>query len=264
MKSTDKKIEQVEVKKKLKRKTVERYKKKVPRITTEEMIEVDRLMMEKYKIELIQMMENAGRNLACLVSHEFLGSKIPSEHIIVLAGTGGNGGGALVAARRLSAWGYNVKVCVTDKDNMTPVPGHQLDILQNMGVEIVPLDKLPAKKEIALVIDGIIGYSIIGDPIGLAAEMIHWANDQDAPIIALDTPSGIDLTEGIVHDPSIMAEATMTLALPKVGLFNPDVVPHRGKLYLADISVPPTLYAEPSLRISVGNIFKKGEILRLE
>ena len=69
-------------------------------LSTEEMIEVDRLMTDVLKIELMQMMENAGRNLARLCIDRFLHDP-QSKRVLVMAGTGGNGGGALVAARRL-------------------------------------------------------------------------------------------------------------------------------------------------------------------
>ncbi len=72
-----------------------------PKIDTPQMREVDRLMIEDYHIELIQMMENAGRCLAILTKERFFDGDVEGKHIIVLAGTGGNGGGALVAARRL-------------------------------------------------------------------------------------------------------------------------------------------------------------------
>ena len=82
----------------------------IPRLTTAQMIEVDRLMIEKYKIDLVQMMENAGRNLARLAQELYLPHGQTNQPIVVLAGTGGNGGGALVSARRLLSWGYKVQV----------------------------------------------------------------------------------------------------------------------------------------------------------
>ena len=86
---------------------------------------------------------------------------------------------------------------------------------------------------------------------------------QGTPILALDAPSGVDTTTGTVFTPAIQATATMTLALPKEGLRAPDAEKHVGELYLADISVPPALYAEPALGIQVGAVFAKDDILRL-
>ena len=77
-------------------------------LTTEQMIEVDRAMIEDSEIQLIQMMENAGRNLAHLARIRFLDGNPFGNYIIVLAGSGGNGDGALVAARRIQNYGAEV------------------------------------------------------------------------------------------------------------------------------------------------------------
>jgi NAD(P)H-hydrate epimerase len=75
----------------------------------------------------------------------------------------------------------------------------------------------------------------------------------------LDVPSGLDATTGEVGDPCIRATATLTLALPKTGFeARTDLV---GELYLADISIPPALYAGMGIRMPP--IFAQGSILRL-
>jgi len=237
----------------------------LPYVTTEQMIEVDRAMMQDYHIELIQMMENAGRNLAHLARIRFLDGIPQSKKVIVLAGTGGNGGGALVCARRLHIWGANVQVFVTRlAKDFTPVPAHQLDILQRMKVPIAhQADAITLVTSPMLIIDGLVGYSLKGAPRGSVANLIRWANAEPAPILALDAPSGVDTTTGSIFDPAIKATATMTLALPKAGLRSPGIADQVGELYLADISVPPSLYAEPSLALQAGNLFAESEILRL-
>ena len=243
---------------------IPRYKKVVPSLTTDQMIEVDRLMIEKYKIELIQMMENAGRSLALVAKARFFKNKPKGQKIIVLAGTGGNGGGAMVCARRLSSWGFQVEVYITDAQKMTPLPSHQLEILRNMDVHIGNPEDLSGIEEERLIIDGIIGYSLSGCPTGSAEIMIKWANESTATVLALDTPSGIDMTTGTVYEPAIKAKATLTLALPKKGLFADSVKPFRGILFLGDISVPPGLYREPTLKINVDNLFRRSDIIRID
>jgi NAD(P)H-hydrate epimerase len=224
------------------------------------MIEVDRAMIEDYKIELIQMMENAGRNLAHLARSRFLAGDPRGKRVVVLAGTGGNGGGALVCARRLHNYGASAQVVVTKQDTeFTAVPAHQLAILRQMQIPITTTISSTTTPD--LIIDGIIGYSLKGAPRSAAGEMIRWANRQDAPILALDTPSGVDTTSGMVFDPAIQATATMTLALPKKGLRVSDVKSLVGELYLADISVPPELYT--ALGLTIGPIFAESDIIRL-
>jgi NAD(P)H-hydrate epimerase len=236
----------------------------VPELTTEQMREVDRAMIEDYHIGLIQMMEIAGRHLAHLARARFLAGDPRARRVIVLAGTGGNGGGALVCARRLRTWGAQVQILVTKPDaEFAPVPARQLDILRQMQVPVALSDALEKVEPADLVVDGVIGYSLNGAPAGAAAKLIRWANAQAAPVLALDVPSGIDATTGTAYDPVIQATATMTLALPKVGLRTPGVEKQVGELYLADIGVPAELYAEPALGIHVGPIFSQDEIVRL-
>ena len=240
------------------------YTDEVPYLTTEQMIEVDRAMMEDYKIELIQMMENAGRNLAHLARERFFAGDPRGKNVTVLAGTGGNGGGALVCARRLHNYGANVQVFVAKPDaDFTPIPAHQLAILHRMGVFVAQADVIELAEAPDLVVDGVIGYSLKGAPHGAANDLIRWADQQHAPKLSLDAPSGVDTTTGTVFDPAIQATATMTLALPKEGLRVPGVAAQVGELYLADISVPPELYAEPTLGIAVGKIFAENDIVRL-
>ena len=236
----------------------------IPYLTTEQMIEVDRAMMEDYKIELIQMMENAGRNLAHLARDRFFDGNPHGKNVVVLVGTGGNGGGALVCARRLHNYGAKVQVFTTKPDaDFTPIPAHQLDILHRMDISVAQADRVTQADTPDLIVDGVIGYSLKGAPRGTAGDLIRWANAQGVPILALDAPSGVDTTTGTVFDPAIQATATMTLALPKEGLRAPGVEEKVGELYLADISVPPELYAEPALDLQVGYLFAENDIIRL-
>lgn len=237
----------------------------VPDLTTEQMIEVDRAMVEDYKIELIQMMENAGRSLAHLARCRFLEGSPQGKRVIVLAGNGGNGGGAMVCARRLNNWGASIEVRLTNEPgDFKGIPAQQLEILRRMQLPMFPprdtefFSELP---DIDLVVDGMIGYSLSGAPRGQAGEMIRWANGQPAPVLALDAPSGLDTATGEVFDPAINAAATLTLALPKQGLRSRRA--HVGELYLADISVPPALYQQ-ALGLEIGPLFAESDIVRLK
>lgn len=142
---------------------------------------------------------------------------------------------------------------VLAQTELAPVPAHQLDILLRMGVAVAPEPK-PA----AVILDALIGYSLRGDPAGRAAELITWANYHQVPVLALDTPSGLDVSSGRAGQPCIRATATLTLALPKVGLIG---APEVGELYLGDISVPPSLYR--AMGIEVAPLFGGDSIVRL-
>jgi NAD(P)H-hydrate epimerase len=201
--------------------------KSIPALTTAQMIEVDRAMIDDYHIELIQMMENAGRTFAELARRR-LGGTATGHSVLVLCGSGNHGGGGMTAARHLHNWGAEVMVALTKSvDDLRGVPAHQLDILRRMKVPILEpyslrFDNAQRKPSApGLILDAIIGYSLSGSPRGAAAHLIRWANLQDAPILSLDTPSGLEVTSGTAHDPTIRATVTLTLALPKQGLLNP-------------------------------------------
>jgi NAD(P)H-hydrate epimerase len=238
----------------------------VPHISASQMAEVDRLATETYHIGLIQLMENAGRNLASLARSRFLQGDPRGHQVTILAGSGGNGGGALVCARHLTNLGATVRVFLSRPATaLGPVPARQLEILERMGVpHSMGSDLFWGATSPALVIDGLIGYSLEGAPRAEAAEWIRWANRQRSPILALDIPSGMDASTGRIFDPAIRATATLTLALPKNGLLVPGADVQVGDLYLGDIGIPPVLYAEPSLDLRVGPIFARSEIVALK
>lgn len=236
----------------------------VPVVTADQMREVDRLMIEVYHIDLIQMMENAGRNLAHLAHIRFLKGDPSNKQVVVLAGTGGNGGGALVCARWLHNAGADIQVYLTTApERLNPVPSHQLDSLHSMGVPIGQVSDIGSLPAPDMIIDGLIGYSLTGSPHGSAAQLITWANSMGAPVLALDVPSGLHSTSGAAFDPAVRADATMTLALPKSGLLHDHAKPYVGELYLANISVPRGLYSHPTLGLVVENIFHTQDIVRL-
>ena len=231
----------------------------LPWLTTAQMIEVDRLMIEEWHINLIQMMENAGRNLADLVKR-YLGGSIFGKHIVVLSGTGNNGGGGMVAARHLHNWGAAVTLTVVGSaPHIKDVPAYQLSIIQKLGL----LTSNPELNRADVIIDAMIGYGLIGDPRPPVADWIKLANASQTHIIALDTPSGLDTTMGIPSKNCIRADVTLTLALPKVGLMTPEAKPFVGDLYLADISVPPELYVSPSLGLGEISPFSTEPIIKL-
>lgn len=221
----------------------------IPALTAEQMREVDRVMVEDLHIELIQMMENAGRNLA-----EVAMARFAPTSVSVLAGPGGNGGGGLVAARHLANRGCDVHVVLAEPERLGAVPAHQADVGRRVGLAFT---EQPAPAE--LVIDALLGYSLHGSPTGASATLIAWANGQAAPILALDTPSGLDVTTGAALPPTIRATATLTLALPKTGLLD---APEVGELCLADIGVPPLVYRRMGL-VPPAQLFRDASVIRL-
>ena len=109
-----------------------------------------------------------------------------------------------------------------------------------------------------LVLDALIGYSLIGAPGQPISGLIRAANNSGTVLLPLDLPSGLNGDSGEAYDPTIRAPATLTLALPKVGLTRPAAREWIGNHYLADISVPEAVYRR--LGLDVSPIFSRADI----
>ena len=208
----------------------------LPWLSIEQMTEADRLAVEEFGIELLQMMEHAGSALASVVM-----AIAPEGPIAVLAGGGNNGGGGLCAARHLVNRGRSVSI-VLATDRPGTAAEHHLRTLAAMGIR--PLDE-PA--DVPVVVDALVGYGLEGPLRGKAAELAAWSKGRTA--ISLDFPSGHG------HAGAIEPVATLTLALPKEDLG--DVRP----LYLADIGLPRSLWA--AMGLDVGPVFKAGGVVEV-
>lgn len=215
----------------------------VPAITTDQMREVDRVAIEETGPNLYQMMENAGRSLAAVA----LDQLDPDGHgsVVVMAGLGGNGGGGICAARHLANRGRDVVLVLSDESRIDGVPGQQLEIFRSTPGRTVPADEVAGLKP-GLIIDALIGYSLSGSPRERARQLIEWANSTDSPILSLDVPSGLDASTGEAPGEHVIADWTLTLALPKTGL-DVDAV---GRLMLADLGIPMRAYRVVGLEVS--------------
>jgi NAD(P)H-hydrate epimerase len=223
----------------------------VAAVTAAQMREVDRIAVEETGPNLYQMMENAGRNLAALAIR-LLGSEWRDERIVVLAGTGGNGGGGICGARHLANRGGDVLMVVSDATNLREVPAQQLATYRGTDGRVLGPDKL-GDLDPSFILDAVIGYSLSGPPQGPVLHMIEWALREEAPVVSLDVPSGIDSTTGGAPGIHVVAAHTMTLALPKTGLDGVAV----GDLWLADIGIPGETYRRAGLAVPTG-LFGNG------
>ena len=162
----------------------------------------------------------------------------------------------MVAARHLHNRGADVHI-IRLAGQLKDIPAKQWNILENIGLRNNPYFDF---SQTDIIIDALIGYGLQGDPRPEVAVWIEKANASGKPILALDAPSGLDTTSGTAGRPTVRADATMTLALLKVGIIGKSAQPFVGSLYLADISVSPELYRKMGLEVQ--NIFEKDSIIK--
>jgi NAD(P)H-hydrate epimerase len=214
----------------------------IPAVTARQMREVDRIAVEAFHLDILQMMENAGRSLAHHVM-DMLGTTRGS--VTILAGAGGNGGGGLCCARHLHNRRFHVHI-VLDRngESLTGPARNQLDTLRAAGIH--PLDNASvesALRQSELVVDALIGYGLRGHPHGRTAELIDLCNRYAKQVLSNDVPSGINATTGETPGAVVRANRVLTLAAPKTGLERLD-----SELFLTDIGIPPEVFHRIGLK----------------
>jgi NAD(P)H-hydrate epimerase len=232
----------------------------LPHISVEQMKKVEQTMIENYGISRLQMMENAGLNLAILAREKFLYKNIHEKKVIVVAGTEQNAGSVMAAARRLSIWGAQVSIVLSDtKGKFTSETIAQFSICQKMKIPFVDSYTKPD-----LIIEGIKDAGFKGDPKDQTAKIIDNINSSGAPVISIEAPSGLDLDNGNHGKPTVKAKATMGLGIPKAGMFKLMATKFTGELFLADISVPPELYKSIQVETKpFQNVFAEGTLVKI-
>lgn len=229
----------------------------IPAISGDEMARIDRIMAEEFGVTSLQLMELAGHAVATYARAQLLHGDVVGKRVLILCGSGGNGGDGLVAARLLHAWGAHPHVYLTRAT--AEIDGDAARQLATLRALAIPIDDPGAAEghemvrpsaetnpstlpEADLIIDGLLGFGAHGVPTGRTAELIRATNAAGAPILAIDVPSGLDATTGEVATPCIRAKVTLTLGLPKRGLREPTARAAAGQIVVADIGIPPQAY----------------------
>lgn len=227
-------------------------------VTAEEMRIIDEAAIERYGIDVLSLMENAGTAAAHLAKL-MMGGSVIGKRIACLTGKGNNGGDGLVASRHLHNWGAALTVVLgSGKETLGDVGARRLDSIRAMGIPV--LDAAADLTGFDLLLDALLGYNSKGAPREPLADLIRKANESRVPIMAIDIPSGLDPTTGTPNDPCVVARATLTLALPKTGFLNPASRKFVGDLYLGDVSVPMEVYRDFH---QAAPLFEEGQVIRI-
>jgi NAD(P)H-hydrate epimerase len=220
-------------------------------MTAEQMRGADR-RAQRMGVSGRELMEQSGTAVA-VAARALLNStdRHSSGLVLILAGPGNNGGDAFVCARRLAERDIRSYVVLVSSaarpgtpdaaanwdrlDGVAPVQrmhagsGHDVAILLN-GLE-----------RAALVIDGLLGTGVRGtprEPIAEAVELCLSARRLGVPVLAIDTPTALDLSTGTPSEPNVHADVTVTFHRPKEGLLTRTGRVLAGRVLVAPIGIP--------------------------
>ena len=203
------------------------------------MAEIDRRAEVEFGMPSLLLMESAGiKGYAELLKY----MPDPVAPIVFLAGPGNNGGDSRVMARQAICEGRNACV-VSISDRIGELPALEQNVLNRMGVRTYSYGSQKASEAIQraqLIVDGLYGTGIRPPLRPDVITCVDEVNAVDAMVISIDIPSGIG--EGFLpHHPSIRADATLTIALPKRALYLPAARSRCGRIERIVIGFPPEL-----------------------
>jgi NAD(P)H-hydrate epimerase len=224
----------------------------LPPMSAEAMTGADR-RAQAVGVPAARLMEHAGTAVAAAVRALAVDTERWGHgQILVLCGPGNNGGDGFVAARRLARAGAHVVVAFVASEGRPhgSEAGPNWDRLD--AEPFVNRVHTPVARDVAIlgqhvekasvVVDALLGTGVRGvlrDPIRAAVELVQRAREAGVPVVAIDTPTAVDLTSGEASDPVVRADLTVTFHRPKLGLLTRRGAALAGRVLVAPIGIPP-------------------------
>ncbi|MDH5794382.1 MAG: NAD(P)H-hydrate epimerase, partial [Candidatus Bathyarchaeota archaeon] len=188
-------------------------------ITSREMRALE-LNAEYFGVSQLQLMENAGHNIALEIASRFK----PDKSVAILCGLGGNGGDGFVAARHLSSMGFNVTVILAGKAKEISHRAalenwNALQFLkESVSIHEVDDSSLIPDVPAEIVVDALLGTGTKGKLKPPISQLVEKINALDAFRVAVDVPTGIDSDTGEILGTAVKANLTITFHKTKKGL----------------------------------------------
>lgn len=198
------------------------------------------------------LMEQAGTAVAAAAKALMVSTdRSPKSLVLILCGPGNNGGDGLVAARRLAALGIASEVVLLSGEGKPATPDAATNWDRLDGLDLVHSVYTARNSDVALylngieraglVVDALLGTGIRGslrEPVRTAVDVAVRAREHAVPVLAVDTPTSVDLSTGEPSNPVVRADVTVTFHRPKVGLRSRVGKILAGRVLVAPIGIP--------------------------
>jgi NAD(P)H-hydrate epimerase len=237
----------------------------IPVLSRAQMRAFDAYAIQNCSVPSLVLMENAGRNATDVLVRELLGNDPDGARVVIVCGTGNNGGDGLVIARHLLARGADPAVYLLgDLERLSADARANLDVWRSLegelneiaaGEALSPLTE--ALSDADAVVDALFGTGLDRPIEGFLADAIRAVNESGVPCLAVDVPSGLDADSGALLGVAIEARATVTFAHQKLGILTPSGAFHAGHVHVVDIGVPAALVAHVG---SSGQLLEKSDL----
>lgn len=211
---------------------------------------LDRQAVEQYAMPSIVLMENAARSIADHMDQRGW-LDIEYQPVLIVVGPGNNGGDGLALARHLHNRGISLQIILTRAiEKFSGDARTNLDIVQamNLPMNLVEHPDDLELSETGCVVDALLGTGLTREVRSPASDWIAWMNDQPAPVLSVDLPSGMDADTGQPLGVCVRAALTVSFVGLKKGFTCDAARNHLGDVAVGDIGVPVELirnFAEP-------------------
>lgn len=201
-------------------------------VTSQEMKACDQYTIETIGIPSMVLMERAALSVVNQLDQQ----NLDLSKVLIVCGTGNNGGDGLAIARLLHLKQIPVAVLLLgDLEHLTPDTKQQLHICQYYHLPL--FTHLESMDTYTTIIDAIFGIGLTRKVTGLFAEAINAINLADAAVVSVDIPSGISADDGTELGIAVNATATITFAFKKIGLTIEPGMTHAGQVTVTDIGI---------------------------
>ena len=191
----------------------------------------DKNTIEFYKMSSDVLMERA----ALAVVKKIRQQGYDTTQVLVVCGTGNNGGDGVAVARILYEQGVSTRILLADASHAySDGIKNQLAIAENYGVPILTEWEEAAD---TLIVDAIFGIGLSRQIEGKTADLIRKINEKNVPVVAVDIASGISADNGAVLGCAVKADMTVTFAFKKLGQLLYPGADYTGKLFVCDIGI---------------------------
>lgn len=225
--------------------------------TARDVRRLDSSVITDYGIPQSVLMENAAIAARDAIAELW---SVPGRDILVVCGSGNNGGDGYALARLLYTRGAAVTVLAAgDPQKNGGAAAENAGIVGRLPLEVLRLDASPdpplLKKldfgRYDLIVDALFGIGLSRELEGRMAALVNRINESGTAVLSLDIPSGIDADTGAVLGRAVRADATVAFGIPKRGNLLYPGYELGGRLYLSEISFPPEVTGEESMALSV-------------
>ncbi len=209
-------------------------------VTIKEMQEMEKKTFVKQNITPFDLMIKVGQAMFKIYNEQY-----QKNHLIIIAGTGNNGGDALVFGEQAFLDGKHMEaIMIGDQKNQSDESLSMTKRYLEKGISFTIvndfdtfLKQVEKNSNIEMIVDGLLGIGLTRNVTGLYEEVINWINAQKATILSIDIPSGLHPETGQIMGASVRANITYTVEAIKQGMLLEDAMDVVGKIEVIDVDM---------------------------